>query len=104
MHTGRSRSGRRPRPAPRTARRRGRSDRTSRDPTTSGHSFRVSELCVGLAEVVDRCENGPYASARFTADELMELRYAALLHDFGKVGVREHVLLKAKKLYPDRKS
>ncbi len=72
----------------------------SRDPTTSGHSFRVSELSVGLAEVVDRCENGPYASARFTVDELMELRYAALLHDFGKVGVREHVLLKAKKLYP----
>src|SRR5262249_28857529 len=72
----------------------------SRDPTTSGHSFRVSELTVGLAEAVDRCEHGPYASARFTADELMELRYAALLHDFGKVGVREHVLRKAKKLYP----
>ena len=37
---------------------------------------------------------------RFTADELRELRYAALLHDFGKVGVREHVLVKSKKLYP----
>jgi response regulator RpfG family c-di-GMP phosphodiesterase len=31
---------------------------------------------------------------------LRELRYAALLHDFGKVGVREQVLVKAKKLYP----
>src|ERR1019366_9786945 len=29
-----------------------------------------------------------------------EIRYAALLHDFGKVGVREEVLVKAKKLYP----
>src|SRR5207244_2606486 len=67
----------------------------SRDPTTSGHSFRVSELTVGLAEAVDRCEQGPYATARFTTDELMELRYAALLHDFGKVGVRAHVLLMA---------
>jgi HD-GYP domain-containing protein (c-di-GMP phosphodiesterase class II) len=72
----------------------------SRDPTTSGHSFRVAELTVGLAEAVDRCAHGCYAGLRFTADEVREIRYAALLHDFGKVGVREHVLLKAKKLYP----
>ena len=32
--------------------------------------------------------------------QLRELRYAALLHDFGKIGVREHVLVKAKKLFP----
>jgi len=31
---------------------------------------------------------------------MKEIRYAALLHDFGKVGVREEVLVKAKKLYP----
>src|SRR3989475_12567218 len=31
---------------------------------------------------------------------MTELRYAALLHDFGKVGVREQVLVKAKKLLP----
>ena len=30
---------------------------------------------------------------------MTEIRYAALLHDFGKVGVREQVLVKAKKLY-----
>jgi HD-GYP domain-containing protein (c-di-GMP phosphodiesterase class II) len=72
----------------------------SRDPTTSGHSFRVAELTMGLAEAVDRSATGPYASLHFTADEMRELRYAAVLHDFGKVGVREPVLLKAKKLYP----
>jgi HD-GYP domain-containing protein (c-di-GMP phosphodiesterase class II) len=72
----------------------------ARDPTTSGHSFRVADLTVGLAEVVDGCGTGPYARLRFSADEMMELRYAALLHDFGKVGVREHVLVKSKKLYP----
>jgi HD-GYP domain-containing protein (c-di-GMP phosphodiesterase class II) len=72
----------------------------ARDPTTSGHSFRVADLTVGLAEVVDRCDRGPYRELRFRDDEVMELRYAALLHDFGKVGVREHVLVKAKKLYP----
>ena len=31
---------------------------------------------------------------------MRELRYAGLLHDFGKVGVREQVLVKEKKLYP----
>jgi HD-GYP domain-containing protein (c-di-GMP phosphodiesterase class II) len=72
----------------------------SRDPTTSGHSFRVADFTLRLAEVVARCERGPYRDVRFTADELRELRYAALLHDFGKVGVREQVLVKAKKLYP----
>jgi response regulator RpfG family c-di-GMP phosphodiesterase len=50
--------------------------------------------------VVDRCETGPYRSLKFRDDEVMELRYASLLHDFGKVGVREHILVKANKLYP----
>jgi HD-GYP domain-containing protein (c-di-GMP phosphodiesterase class II) len=72
----------------------------SRDPTTSGHSFRVAELTVGLAEAVERADGAAFRGIRFSADELRELRYAALLHDFGKVGVREHVLVKSKKLYP----
>ncbi len=71
-----------------------------RDPTTSGHSLRVSHMTVGLAEVVDRVERGSYAPVRFSAEQMKEIRYAALLHDFGKVGVREDVLIKAKKLYP----
>jgi HD-GYP domain-containing protein (c-di-GMP phosphodiesterase class II) len=72
----------------------------ARDPTTSGHSFRVANLTVGLAEAVQRVETGPYANLRFTREEMREIRYASLLHDFGKVGVREEVLIKAKKLYP----
>jgi hypothetical protein len=72
----------------------------SRDPTTSGHSSRVAALTVGLAEVVDRVADGPYRDVRFTREQLRELRYAGLLHDFGKVGVREQVLVKQKKLYP----
>jgi HD-GYP domain-containing protein (c-di-GMP phosphodiesterase class II) len=71
-----------------------------RDPTTSGHSLRVSEMTVGLAEIVDRADTGAYASIRFSPEQMKEIRYAALLHDFGKVGVREDVLVKAKKLYP----
>ena len=72
----------------------------SRDPTTSGHSFRVANLTVGLAALVDRTTNGLCAEIQFTSDEIKEMRYAALLHDFGKVGVRENVLVKSKKLYP----
>jgi HD-GYP domain-containing protein (c-di-GMP phosphodiesterase class II) len=72
----------------------------SRDPTTSGHSLRVANYTVGLATAVDRCATGVYGATHFSTDEMMELRYAALLHDFGKVGVREQVLVKAKKLLP----
>jgi HD-GYP domain-containing protein (c-di-GMP phosphodiesterase class II) len=71
-----------------------------RDPATSGHSFRVSSLTLGLAEIVDAVQAGKYKSTRFTREQMKEIRYAALLHDFGKVGVREDVLVKAKKLYP----
>jgi response regulator RpfG family c-di-GMP phosphodiesterase len=51
---------------------------------------------------VDRVDSGPYASINFSAEDMREIRYASLLHDFGKVGVREPVLVKANKLYePD---
>ncbi len=72
----------------------------SRDPTTHGHSGRVATMSVGLAEAVDRVGGGAYAAVRFSRTQLRELRYAGLLHDFGKVGVREQVLIKEKKLYP----
>ena len=72
-----------------------------RDPTTSGHSERVALLTEALAQAADRAAQGPYAEFRVTREELRELRYAAVLHDFGKVGVREHVLVKARKLLPD---
>jgi HD-GYP domain-containing protein (c-di-GMP phosphodiesterase class II) len=74
----------------------------ARDPTTSGHSFRVANLTVGLAEAVDKAATGPYADIHFSRAEMKEIRYASLLHDFGKVGVREEVLVKAKKLYPSQ--
>lgn len=71
-----------------------------RDPTTFGHSGRVASMTVGLAETVDRAGDGAYKHVAFSRQELREIRYAGLLHDFGKVGVREQVLVKAKKLYP----
>jgi HD-GYP domain-containing protein (c-di-GMP phosphodiesterase class II) len=76
----------------------------SRDPTTAGHSDRVARLTVSLAQTIDGIATGPYAAQHFTPEQLQELRYASLLHDFGKVGVREHVLVKANKLYPQELS
>ena len=72
----------------------------SRDPTTAGHSERVSRLTLGLADAVETLGVPRYLGIRFDAEARMEIRYAALLHDFGKVGVREDVLVKAQKLYP----
>lgn len=69
-----------------------------RDPTTSGHSFRVADLCVNLADSVSVSNITRLKNTRFTDAEVRELKYAALLHDFGKVGVRESVLVKEKKL------
>jgi response regulator RpfG family c-di-GMP phosphodiesterase len=62
----------------------------------------VADLTVGLAEAVNATPNGAYGALFFNERQLRELRYASLLHDFGKVGVREQVLVKAKKLDPDR--
>src|SRR5690606_22044138 len=73
----------------------------SRDPSTAGHSERVAHLSLGLADAVEQGGRGPWAGVRFNHDQRMEIRYAALLHDFGKVGVREHVLTKANKLHPE---
>lgn len=71
----------------------------ARDPTTSGHSERVAILTVGIAEAVDRIQTGIFKNVKFSRRDLEEIRYASLLHDFGKIGVRERVLVKAKKLY-----
>jgi HD-GYP domain-containing protein (c-di-GMP phosphodiesterase class II) len=74
----------------------------SRDPTTAGHSGRVASLSVGLGDMLPRAGDaaGRWKGASLSTQERQELRYAALLHDFGKVGVRENVLVKANKLEP----
>jgi HD-GYP domain-containing protein (c-di-GMP phosphodiesterase class II) len=72
----------------------------SRDPTTKGHSERVAVMTVGLAEALNRVTSGPYGNVNFNPSQLYEIKYAALLHDFGKIGVQEQVLQKEKKLYP----
>jgi HD-GYP domain-containing protein (c-di-GMP phosphodiesterase class II) len=71
-----------------------------RDPSTAGHSGRVEGLTTSLARAVNEIATGKYRDVHMSDDQMKELRYACLLHDFGKVGVREHILVKAKKLVP----
>ena len=68
----------------------------ARDPASRGHAARVARMSVALAGAVAADSS---ASVPLTRDHEREIRYAGLLHDFGKVGVREHVLVKERKLY-----
>ncbi len=73
-----------------------------RDKSTQGHSSRVAELTVAQAIATNKIAVGRFADMHFDDDALREMRYAALLHDFGKVAVPEYIFGKAKKL-PDGK-
>lgn len=72
----------------------------SRDPTTSGHSERVAKYTIHLAREVSLSQQPAFREITFDDSQLRQLRYASLLHDFGKIGVPESVLLKQKKLFP----
>lgn len=72
-----------------------------RDPITAGHSKRVSSYAMALAHTVNRVDYGTFSELNFNDDELRELRIAGMLHDVGKIGVREYVLMKRNKLSDD---
>ncbi len=70
----------------------------ARSPHTAGHSGRVAKYSVRLAEAVNLENDGPLGDISFSANEIEELRIAGWLHDIGKIGVRERVLEKERKL------
>jgi HD-GYP domain-containing protein (c-di-GMP phosphodiesterase class II) len=71
-----------------------------RDPCTSGHSRRVMLYSLNLARAVNECREAPFDQIAYTRARILQLRYACLLHDVGKIGVREYILCKASKLTP----
>ncbi len=71
-----------------------------RDPPTSGHSARVAIYAINLALALQRDPPDSLAETVVSPESIRQLRYAALLHDVGKLGVRESVLTKSSKLYP----
>lgn len=70
-----------------------------RDSTTSGHSARIAHICERFAKQINKTESGKYKDFNFTPAELREIKYAGLLHDIGKIGVREDVLKKKNRLH-----
>lgn len=72
----------------------------ARDPATAGHSERVARASVLLARAISESDHPRWNQIQFHREQLLELRYASLLHDFGKVAVRERVLTKGTRLDP----
>lgn len=66
---------------------------------TEGHTRRVAELSLRVARAINEEKAGELADLGFTDEEIEELNYAAWLHDIGKIGVKEHVLDKAARLF-----
>ncbi len=69
-----------------------------RNRTTFGHCTRVARYAVAIAEAINEAPPEVFGGRRFSPVELKELRYAALLHDIGKIAVPEAVLDKQNKL------
>jgi len=72
----------------------------SKDPATSGHSFRVAKMSVRFLNRLNVIDKGEYRDRHFSLSELKQMEYAALLHDYGKVYIDNEIFLKAKKLFP----
>jgi HD-GYP domain-containing protein (c-di-GMP phosphodiesterase class II) len=76
----------------------------SRDTTTAGHSKRLAGYVMQMADSINKVKTGPFAEVFFDDAQKKELYYAALLHDIGKIGVRESVLLKQYRLSEEQQS
>ena len=64
----------------------------ARDPITAGHSERVTEYALGICHELG-----------FDNDFCEVIRVASLLHDYGKVGVKDSILKKAGRLTPEER-
>jgi HD-GYP domain-containing protein (c-di-GMP phosphodiesterase class II) len=61
-----------------------------RDPYTGGHTYRVMDYSIGIGRMMGLSEK-----------EIEDLKLAAILHDIGKIGVRDSILLKNDRLDKD---
>ncbi len=69
----------------------------ARDPFTAGHSERVAHLAVSFARLISQ-EDDHFNKTEFTDEQLREIFYSGILHDIGKIGIKEYVLTKKTRL------
>lgn len=69
----------------------------SRDRFTAGHSRRVAQLAAAFANTLSQ-DTTAYPDIQFSENEIREVYYAGILHDIGKIGIREEVLTKDSRL------
>ena len=62
----------------------------AKDPYTARHSMRVTRLCMLLADAIG-----------LSSDEKYVLELSAWMHDVGKIGVPDHLLMKSSRLTPE---
>ncbi|MDQ7779493.1 MAG: GAF domain-containing protein [Planctomycetota bacterium] len=62
----------------------------ARDPVTAGHSERVARYAMNVARAL-----------RYDDEHIRLIEYAAAVHDIGKIGVRDNILLKPGQLTPE---
>lgn len=61
----------------------------SRDTTTFGHSHRMADYAVEIANYIKNSKDPYFKDSNFNDNSIEALRIAALLHDVGKIGIRE---------------
>lgn len=70
---------------------------SKKSPYTAGHIKRMVKLSVMIAEAINQ-DTSVYADKHFSAEEIKQINFAALMHDIGKLATPEQVVDKATKL------
>jgi HD-GYP domain-containing protein (c-di-GMP phosphodiesterase class II) len=69
-----------------------------KSPYTGGHIRRVADITMAIADKINKDDKGPFSRVQFSEDQMKELRFAAWLHDLGKIATPEYVVDKTTKL------
>jgi HD-GYP domain-containing protein (c-di-GMP phosphodiesterase class II) len=69
-----------------------------KSPYTGGHIRRVADITMAIADKINKNDKGPFSDVKFSDDQMKELRFAAWLHDLGKIATPEYVVDKTTKL------